>query len=120
MFETNVLGLCMCTREAVQDMLANKVDGHVVHINSIAGHKVTQHDPPSASVYPASKHAVTALTESLRQEMVWLKSHIKVSVSRTSFIVIFIMVESRWSKLRDRKTKKKKNKLKISQINNCI
>lgn len=70
----------MCTREALQDMLKNKVDGHVVHINSIAGHKVTIHDPPTASVYPATKHAVTALTESLRQEMAWLKNGIKVTV----------------------------------------
>lgn len=92
MFDTNVIGLCICTREAVQDMLSNKIDGHVVHINSIAGHKVTIHDPPSASVYPASKHAVTALTESLRQEMAWLKNKIKITVSifQGAYLVLFI------------------------------
>lgn len=84
MFDTNVIGLCMCTREAVQQMLKEKIDGHVVHINSIAGHQVTHHDPPAANVYPASKHAVTALTESLRQEMVYLKNKIKVTVGLTN------------------------------------
>lgn len=81
MFDTNVIGLCISTREGVQQMIKDKVDGHVVHINSIAGHRVTLHDPPSANVYPASKHAVTALTESLRQEMNHLKNKIKVTVS---------------------------------------
>lgn len=78
-FETNVLGLTTVTREAVNDMRANKVDGHVVHINSVLGHIVLP--LPKSNVYPASKFAVTALTETLRQELVELGSKIKVTVS---------------------------------------
>ncbi|KAF2902137.1 hypothetical protein ILUMI_04045 [Ignelater luminosus] len=75
--ETNVLGLCIATREAVKDMKANNVNGHIVHINSISGHKVT--NVPTINVYAASKHAVTALTETLRQELDSIGSKIKIS-----------------------------------------
>jgi NADP+-dependent farnesol dehydrogenase len=63
--DTNVLGLVFCTREAVQSMKKRGDCGHVVHINSIAGHKVPiiPGSQRSFNVYPASKHAVTALTE---------------------------------------------------------
>lgn len=39
---------------------------------------------PILNVAPASKHAVTALTESLRQELNFLKSKIRVTVSEAS------------------------------------
>lgn len=76
----NVIGLCIATREAVKDMRANGIEGHVVHINSVVGHTV----PPfrGSNMYPASKHAVTALTESLRHELNSLNSKIKITVSR--------------------------------------
>ena len=77
-FDTNVLGLCIATREAVKIMKTNKIDGHIVHINSIAGHGVPNY--PGMNVYPASKHAVTALTETLRQELNHLGLKIKITV----------------------------------------
>ncbi|XP_069683463.1 farnesol dehydrogenase-like [Periplaneta americana] len=76
-FDLNVLGLSMCTKEALQLMKEKGVDdGHIVHINSICGHT-----PPAAGVgmYYASKHAVTALTEGLRRELVNQKSKIRVT-----------------------------------------
>ncbi|KAJ3660775.1 hypothetical protein Zmor_005206 [Zophobas morio] len=76
-FDTNVLGLCIATREAVKIMKANKIDGHIVHINSVAGHKVPNF--PGLNVYPASKYAVTALTETLRQELNHLGLKIKIT-----------------------------------------
>lgn len=77
-FDTNVLALCVCTREAITDMRTNGVEGHVVHVNSVQGHRVTH--APSMNVYGGSKFAVTALTETLRQELVQLGSKIKVTV----------------------------------------
>lgn len=76
--DLNVLGLCIATREAVKNMRENNVDGHIIHINSLAGHSV----PPFAGVniYPASKFAVTALTETLRQELNSIGSKIKITV----------------------------------------
>jgi NADP-dependent 3-hydroxy acid dehydrogenase YdfG len=56
MLETNVLGLLIATREAVQDMERRAVAGHVVHVSSMAGHprarsrlrRVCGQKPPSA------------------------------------------------------------------------
>lgn len=79
-FDVNVLGLCIATREAVKQMQDNKIDGHIVHINSDSGHKVS--DFPGLNVYPASKHAVTALTETLRLEFNRIGSKIKITVRK--------------------------------------
>ncbi|XP_018321421.1 farnesol dehydrogenase [Agrilus planipennis] len=76
-FDTNVIGLSIATREAVKDMRANKVDGHIIHINSIGGHKVLNFS--GANVYPASKYAVTALSETLRHEFIQNKLKIKIT-----------------------------------------
>jgi 17beta-estradiol 17-dehydrogenase / 3beta-hydroxysteroid 3-dehydrogenase len=64
MLEVNILGLCLCTREAVADMRTRGRFGQIVHIGSMAGQRV----PPGAGFYGATKHAVRALTESLRLE----------------------------------------------------
>lgn len=73
------MGLCIATKEAVQNMKANNTQGHIIHINSIAGHVVM--DFPGTDVYTASKHAVTALAETLRLEVNREKLPIKVTVS---------------------------------------
>ncbi|KAJ8943909.1 hypothetical protein NQ318_019517 [Aromia moschata] len=76
-FKVNVLGLCIATREAVKDMKANNIDGHIIQINSIAGHQIPSY--PGLNVYPASKYAVTALAETLRLELNSAKSKIKIT-----------------------------------------
>lgn len=77
-FDVNVLGLCIATREAVKIMRAHNVDGHIIHIGSISGHNVNYF--PHMNVYAASKFAVRALTETLRVELNSVKSKIKVTV----------------------------------------
>ncbi|XP_067014717.2 farnesol dehydrogenase [Anabrus simplex] len=87
--DLNILGLSICTREAVQNMRARGVDdGHIIHISSIGGHQVRRHD---SAMYCATKHAVMALTEGLRKDFVEHKSNMKVScvspgVVRTEFL----------------------------------
>ncbi|XP_072041946.1 dehydrogenase/reductase SDR family member 11-like [Amphiura filiformis] len=77
-YEVNVLALSVCTREAVKSMRERNVDdGHIIHINSFLGHKVTSRS--ASHVYSASKYAVTALTEGVRQELREIKSHIRVT-----------------------------------------
>ncbi|XP_049803543.1 dehydrogenase/reductase SDR family member 11-like [Schistocerca nitens] len=77
--DVNVLGLSICTREAVQDMLRRGVDdGFIIHINSVAGHV-----PPSVladglAMYSSSKHAVKILLEGLRKDLVAKGSKIRV------------------------------------------
>lgn len=75
MLDVNVLALCICTREAISDMRSRGDRGHVVHIGSMAGHRV----PQGSGVYAATKFAVRAVTEGLRQELREAKSQIRVS-----------------------------------------
>lgn len=81
--DTNLIGVVLCTREAFQSMKRRGItDGHIVIINSVAGHSVTYlvGKLPSFHIYHASKHAVTALTESLRQELQSFGTKIKITV----------------------------------------
>ncbi|XP_041851662.1 dehydrogenase/reductase SDR family member 11-like [Melanotaenia boesemani] len=78
MLDVNVLALSICTREAYQSMKERNVDdGHIININSICGHRVI----PNSIIhfYTATKYAVTALTEALRQELQEANSHIRAS-----------------------------------------
>uniref|UniRef100_T1H1D4 Dehydrogenase n=1 Tax=Megaselia scalaris TaxID=36166 RepID=T1H1D4_MEGSC len=76
--DTNVLAVVYCVREAYQQMMKNKVDGHVVIVNSIAGHSVPHIPGFNFNIYPASKHAVTAMVETYRQEFSNAGTNIKV------------------------------------------
>src|SRR5437016_5610821 len=76
MLEVNVLGLCIATREAIQDMERRGAAGHVVHVSSMAGHRIPG---PDSGMYAATKFAVRALTEALRRELRERKSAIRVT-----------------------------------------
>lgn len=76
MLEVNILGLAICTREAIKSMKERKVqDGHIIHLCSAAGHQVM----PLMPFYSATKFAVRALAEALRQELKAEKSGIRVT-----------------------------------------
>lgn len=82
MLEVNVLALCICTREGVADMRRRGDVGQVIHISSMAGHRV----PPGSGVYSASKFAVRSLTEGLRAELRALGSGIRVCAISPGFV----------------------------------
>ena len=72
------------TRHAYRLMKKSDDYGYIININSIAGHVVPfPADGVSRSnVYHGTKHAVTATSEILRQELVCMKNDkIRVSVS---------------------------------------
>jgi 3-hydroxy acid dehydrogenase/malonic semialdehyde reductase len=64
MLDTNVSGLLRVTRAFLPRMLDAGL-GHVVNMGSIAGHVVYE----GGSVYCATKHAVRAITKTLRLEL---------------------------------------------------
>lgn len=80
--DTNIVAVALCSREAVQSMRQRNVDGHIVHINSGAGHKIPYFVGmyPSFNIYPSTKYAVTAMTEVMRQELQMFNTKIKVTV----------------------------------------
>ena len=65
MLDTNIKGVLNLIRAVVPQMVT-KNHGHVINISSIAGHEAY----PGGSIYCASKHAVDALTKSLRMDVV--------------------------------------------------
>ncbi|XP_014208550.1 farnesol dehydrogenase-like isoform X2 [Copidosoma floridanum] len=64
----NIMGLLHCTRQALHLMKKNGHEAHIININSIVGHKVPQLQIP-VNVYPATKHAVTAISQTLVNEL---------------------------------------------------
>uniref|UniRef100_A0A061SE87 Guanylate kinase 1 n=1 Tax=Tetraselmis sp. GSL018 TaxID=582737 RepID=A0A061SE87_9CHLO len=64
MISTNVLGLAMCTREAVNDMMRRGAYGHVINI----GQMDSRSGSGSDAFYHATKNAVRCLTDGLRAE----------------------------------------------------
>jgi NADP-dependent 3-hydroxy acid dehydrogenase YdfG len=64
MIDVNIKGVLYCTGAVVSYMLENK-SGHIINISSVAGRIVF----PAGSVYCATKHAITAFSEGLRQEL---------------------------------------------------
>jgi 3-hydroxy acid dehydrogenase / malonic semialdehyde reductase len=64
MIDTNVKGLLYVTRAVLPGMIA-RGRGHVINIGSVAGHDVY----PGGGVYCATKHAVDAITRSLRMDL---------------------------------------------------
>ena len=74
MFDVNVLGLLYATDAAIETM-KRQGGGHLVNVSSVAGRKVTR---DSSGVYAGSKHAVGAISEGLRQEL--LEDNIRVTI----------------------------------------
>jgi 3-hydroxy acid dehydrogenase / malonic semialdehyde reductase len=64
MIDTNVKGLLYLSRYVVPGMV-NRDRGHVVNLGSIAGHQTY----PGGNVYCATKAAVTAISEGLKQDL---------------------------------------------------
>ena len=73
MIDVNIKGVLYCTAAVVTPMLEKK-SGHIVNISSVAGRIVF----PAGSVYCATKHAITAFSEGLRQELS-VRSNIRVT-----------------------------------------
>jgi NADP-dependent 3-hydroxy acid dehydrogenase YdfG len=64
MVDVNIKGVLYGIAAALKHMKQQKF-GQIINVSSVAGHKVT----PNGAVYCATKHAVRALSEGLRQEI---------------------------------------------------
>lgn len=64
MIDVNIKGVLYGIAAALPYMQQQK-SGHIINVSSVAGHKVR----PGSAVYAATKHAVRALSEGLRQEV---------------------------------------------------
>jgi len=73
MIDVNIRGVLYCTAAVIPHMKEKK-SGHIVNISSVAGRIVF----PAGSVYCATKFAVAAFSEGLRQELS-VRSNIRVT-----------------------------------------
>jgi NADP-dependent 3-hydroxy acid dehydrogenase YdfG len=64
MIDVNIKGVLYGIAAALPYMKEQKA-GHMINVSSVAGHKVR----PGSAVYAATKHAVLAVSEGLRQEV---------------------------------------------------
>jgi NADP-dependent 3-hydroxy acid dehydrogenase YdfG len=64
MIDINIKGVLYGIAAVLPHMQRQKA-GHIINVSSVAGHKVT----PAGTVYSATKHAVRAISEGLRQEV---------------------------------------------------
>jgi NADP-dependent 3-hydroxy acid dehydrogenase YdfG len=64
MIDVNIKGVLYCTSAIVPYMI-DKKSGHIVNISSVGGRIVFA----GGSIYCATKHAITALSEGLRKEL---------------------------------------------------
>ena len=79
--DTNFKGLVHCSREAYRLMKKSDDYGLIININSITGHYVPIMGT-STNVYPATKFAITGLSESLRHELIYSDNKkIRITVS---------------------------------------
>lgn len=79
MIDTNIKGLLYITRK-VAPLMIERGKGHIINIGSIAGTQVYE----NGNVYCASKHAVHALSQGMREDM--LKYNIKVTEIRPGML----------------------------------
>lgn len=85
MFEVNVLGLLMCTQESFKLMREKNIDdGHIILINSMSGLRVVK--SKGTHCYAATKFAVTAIREGLRNELREMESRIRISQVCPGFV----------------------------------
>ena len=73
MIDVNIKGVLYCTGSVILHMKEKK-SGHIVNLSSVAGRTVF----PTGTVYCATKHAVAAFSEGLRQEFS-ARSNIRVT-----------------------------------------
>lgn len=86
MIDTNIKGLLYVTKAVVPFLIENK-SGHIVNIASIAGKEVY----PGGNVYCATKHAVDALSRSMRIDLVQYRikvTNIAPGAAETEFSIV--------------------------------
>lgn len=85
---TNLLAVCITTKEAITIMKTHNINGYIININSIFGHNI--YNVINLDIYPSTKYGVTAFSECLRLELMNQKSKIRVTVIKFMLLLIFI------------------------------
>lgn len=81
--DLNFTAVVRCARLAYKSMEKRDAYGYIVNINSVYGHSIPIVPGVPVGVYPSTKHAITAVSEGMRQEL-FLKGSKKIRVTSVS------------------------------------
>lgn len=81
-FQLNTIGVAISTREAIRLMKSTETEGYIIQINSTSGHDVPAAIGATTNIYPATKHALSAMTKVVRYEL--LAAGIKIRITSIS------------------------------------
>ena len=114
MWETNVMGLLRVTRGLLPKLRASG-DGHIVNVGSTAGMETY----PGGGGYTASKHAVRAINDTLRKEL--LGEQVRVTLVNPGLVETeFSMVRYEGDETKAKKTYAGLQPLTAEDIADCI
>lgn len=114
MIDTNVKGLLYVTHYLLPS-LRQKNRGHIVNIGSIAGHQVY----PKGAVYCATKHAVKAITEGLKYDL--LGTQVRVTAIDPGMVETeFSLVRFNGDEARAKQVYEGMTPLKAEDVAECI
>ncbi|XP_043483267.1 farnesol dehydrogenase-like [Leptopilina heterotoma] len=77
--DVNLIAPIICTREAVRIMRANNIDGHIIYINSMSGHRVPFWNNTTFNIYSPSKFALKQMSELTEMKLKEAKNCTKVT-----------------------------------------
>ncbi|XP_031338861.1 farnesol dehydrogenase-like [Photinus pyralis] len=104
-FKVNVLAYCICQREAIKSMKTNEIDGIIINISSVMGLKVPDIDSldlVGQNLYPATKHAIHSISDTLRLELRKESSKIRVTIVSPGAVASELRREFSESELNER------------------
>lgn len=79
--DLNFTAVVRCSRLAFKSMEARNVYGYIINMNSVYGHYIAPISLMQIGVYAATKHAITATSETMRRELIKMRNS-KVRVTR--------------------------------------
>ncbi|XP_018316996.1 farnesol dehydrogenase [Mycetomoellerius zeteki] len=91
----NVLAVAVCTNKAVRLILKRNVEGHIFNINSVLSHYLPLDGMPDFNLYPATKHASLALTDTVRGEIAKIKAPIRITGISPGIVSTNIVMDAR-------------------------
>ncbi|XP_015122664.1 farnesol dehydrogenase [Diachasma alloeum] len=88
----NMMGAMYCAKEALKMLQESKLEGHIINMNSILGHRVVKFLDLDGNVYAATKHAITGFSETLQREL--MGQNIRVTSISPGFVITEIVKEN--------------------------
>jgi NADP+-dependent farnesol dehydrogenase len=119
--DVNFTGTIRCAHHAYKNMEKSDIEGCIININSVGGHRVIDMGDCKLGVYFATKHAITASTELMRLELNNLKNRkVRVTSISPGLVDTNLFETSNLSENVLAQLTKKMEKLKVNDISDVV